>query len=512
MTDPQRWFVPGLAAHALALEALRRGPQAGADPGDVAAAHRIARSVRHAAEQHGHTGIAEGAERLAEAGEGTLAGRLDEFIPLLRGAAVADAAPGVEVLIADADPAACRFLEASLAAPGRRFHVAGSVADARRLLAARDIGLVLLDLDLPDQDGRELLVDMRSGIRNAMTPVIVLTGRRGTRERVECFALGCDEFIGKPCDPESLCACIAAQLQRAAEVSRWAWRDPLTELPNRSAMFRTFGRAREQAVRTGRVMSLALVDIDRLKGVNDTWGMAAGDEVLAAAAADLTAALREGDVAGRWDGEEFLVVMPGTAETGAVRVLQKALTAFRSRGFTAPAGGGEFQCTFSAGAVTAGREERMEDTVARAERALYLAKASGRNAVHGGGRTEAPERHALLVEDDDVMATVLTALLEAEGFRVKHFTDAEKALAAAEGMTCAFAVLDIRLPRGDGLEMLRSLRKLHGFARIPVVMVTGVQGPREVVRAFSLGADDYVAKPFSPAELQARIHRLAKEA
>lgn len=512
MSDSQRWFVQGLSAHILALEAARGSTDDGdGHDADPACIRRIARSLRASAELHEHPDIARAAAAAESWQAADLPERLDRLLALLRSAAYSEHAPRVQVLIVDPDPASRRFLEASLAAPGRRFLHAGSVAEAERILAKLDVGLLLLELNLPDQDGRELLVSLRARMQYAITPIIALTANGGTRTRIECFALGADECVGKPFDAESLSACVAARLQRSGELLRWSWYDPLTELPNRSAMRRAFARAMEHATREGRDMGLALADLDRLKWVNDTYGHAAGDEVLRAFAADLAAAKRGTDVVGRWGGEEFLVLLPGAGEAGAIRVLQNALASFRERRFMSAAGE-TFQCTFSAGAVSVTRTERMEDAVARADHALYLAKASGRNAVQGGSREAARERLALLVEDDEVMSTVLTALLEAEGFRVRRYADAESALAAADGLTCSFAVLDIRLPRGDGLEVLRSLRKLHAFSRIPVVMVTGVRGPREIVRAFSLGADDYIAKPFSPAELQARIHRLAREA
>lgn len=512
MNGPQQWFVQGLAAHILALEAAR-GMAAGWEEsgGAPVSVRRIARSLRASAEAHGYPDIARAAGDLEASKADDLQDGLDRLLMLMRALARAEHAPRVQVLIVDPNSDSRRFLEASLAAPGRRFLHAGTLAEAERVLAKLDIGLLLLDLDLPDQDGRELLVSLRSRMQYSFTPIIVLSSRGGTQARIECFALGADECIGKPYDAESLSACVAAKLQRSGELMRWSWFDQLTELPTRSAMRRAYERAREQANRDGRDMGLALADLDRLKWVNDTHGHAAGDEVLRAFAADLAGAKRSSDVVGRWGGEEFLVLLPGAGESGAIRVVQKALESFRERRFRSAAGE-TFQCTFSAGAVTVDRGERMEDAVARADHALYLAKSSGRNTVQGISRAAARERQALLVEDDEVMAPVLSALLESEGFQVRRFADADTALAAAADMTCSFAVLDIRLPRGDGLEVLRSLRKLHGFSRIPVVMVTGVHGPREVVRAFSLGADDYVAKPFSPAELQARIHRLAREA
>lgn len=510
LDERRRWFVQGLAVHVLALEALRKSLH-GLVAGPIESVSRLARALQASATRHGYADIAAAAARLETEEVEHVPDRIDEVLGLLRSDDLVERTPRTHLLIVSGEAEERRTLESVLQAPGRRIAQAGTIAEAERLLGKHDVELVLLGLHPGGGDGRDLLAKLRAQDRYSTTPILVLSDHGNTADRVECFALGADEFIGMPYDPLSLAAMVASKLLRSGEMSRWTWLDPLTGLLNRAAMRRTFEQVREVSAREGRATGIALIDLDRLKWVNDAYGHAAGDEVLCALAADLSAAMRASDAVGRWGGEEFLAVLPGAGEAGAIRVIEKALLAFRERDFVA-AGRPPFRCTFSAGAVADSRHERMEEVVARADHALYLAKSAGRNMVHGGSRTAAPERQALLVEDDDVMSTVLTAFLQAEGFRVNRFADAETALAAAEGMKCSLAVLDIGLPGGDGLDMLKSLRKLHGFARVPVVMVTGVRGPREVVRAFSLGADDFIAKPFSPAELQARIHRLAREA
>jgi two-component system phosphate regulon response regulator PhoB len=120
-----------------------------------------------------------------------------------------------------------------------------------------------------------------------------------------------------------------------------------------------------------------------------------------------------------------------------------------------------------------------------------------------------PTRRILLAEDDPVTARLVVHRLSREpGVTVLHATDGETALAIAGKETLAAAILDIRLPVIDGLVILGMLRKDQRHARLPVVMLTSLGSEADVIRGFELGADDYIVKPFSPAELVARLRRL----
>jgi len=118
-------------------------------------------------------------------------------------------------------------------------------------------------------------------------------------------------------------------------------------------------------------------------------------------------------------------------------------------------------------------------------------------------------RVVLVAEDDPVTTKILLHRLSHEhGFRVVHADDGTAALAVAEREALDAAILDIRLPGLDGLGVLARLREMPRYERLPILMLTSLGSERDVVRGFELGADDYVVKPFSPAELIARVRRL----
>lgn len=118
---------------------------------------------------------------------------------------------------------------------------------------------------------------------------------------------------------------------------------------------------------------------------------------------------------------------------------------------------------------------------------------------------------ALIVEDDANISSLLRFILERDGFRVESAADgreAQRLIATLEPPT--FVLLDIMLPYVDGFELLGLIRAQTGWERLPVLMLTAKGGDRDIARALDAGADDYLVKPFQPAELKARLRRLLR--
>lgn len=144
--------------------------------------------------------------------------------------------------------------------------------------------------------------------------------------------------------------------------------DPLTGLPNRRALEMAMEREAARVERGERPFSLVLVDLDDFKRVNDTHGHQVGDRILKEVAQYLVAHVRQGDLVGRWGGEEFAVILPRTEGKEAVQVADRLREGLKTLGITA-----------SFGVAVYGGDPR--DLFQRADRALYQAKGSGKNQV-----------------------------------------------------------------------------------------------------------------------------------
>lgn len=411
------------------------------------------------------------------------------------------------ILMIEDDALTARIQQDALSGIESEVVVARDATEAELLLRQHNVSIILLDLVLPDADGRDLLTRLRASAATRVLPIIVITARIDAATQAECFALGADALLTKPVDPEMLAAVVAAHLDHSAELRTAGRVDRLTGLVNRAALSDTMERLAPLARRTRNPLAVAMIDLDYFKAVNDTHGHDMGDTVLRTAAQTVVKALRVSDITSRWGGEEFCVLLPDTTVRGAARALRKALDAVRALVFNA--NGETFSISFSAGVAAVSPRGTAEEAIKEADRLLYLAKRSGRNCVFSPeDEADPPRPRVLLVEDDSSVARVVSALLSREGFDVAAESDAESALRAAEAEHFVLAVIDVELPGMKGLELVERLRATPTSARLPIVLLTGSADEEDIVRGFSTGANDYITKPFLPLELAARINRL----
>ncbi|HUJ92660.1 MAG TPA: diguanylate cyclase [Gaiellaceae bacterium] len=176
-----------------------------------------------------------------------------------------------------------------------------------------------------------------------------------------------------------------ARLHRIVE--RQALVDGLTGVANRRRCAEALSAEVARAARHGSPLALVLADLDDFKAVNDAHGHAAGDLVLREFADVLRSTLRESDLAGRWGGEEFLLLLPGTDAAGAAQLADRVRLSFTERPMLGPNGAAlAVTCSFGVAQHRPGEDE--EELFAAADRALYRAKRQGKNRVE----TSAPVR------------------------------------------------------------------------------------------------------------------------
>lgn len=176
---------------------------------------------------------------------------------------------------------------------------------------------------------------------------------------------------------------VIVHLLREVEAARrealaLAWNDPLTGLLNRRRFAELAEREVALAQRSGAPLSLAVLDLDDFKSVNDRLGHSAGDALLCAVAGALRATLRTSDLCGRWGGEEFAVLLPGSGAQAGVQVMARVGAALAALRVEAAGGGG---CSASVGVAERVPGESFESLVQRADAAMYAAKQSGKARV-----------------------------------------------------------------------------------------------------------------------------------
>lgn len=248
--------------------------------------------------------------------------------------------------------------------------------------------VVLLDIEMPGLDGHQVLAQLKADPALRDIPVVFLTNRSGMTDIVAGLDGGAHDYLKKPFEPPELVARVAAaahvkklqdQLrQRNVELDLVGRTDALTGLYNRRHLEEECGKQQSIACRHGDPLSLILLDIDHFKRVNDSYGHPAGDLVLREFARRLSGQIRAGDIAGRWGGEEFLVILPRTGLDGA-RTLGERIRLATSATPT-DAAGQDIPVTVSGGCAV-GPIDTVEELVAQADALLYRAKAAGRDRI-----------------------------------------------------------------------------------------------------------------------------------
>jgi len=199
----------------------------------------------------------------------------------------------------------------------------------------------------------------------------------------------------------ALCAEVAVAIENArlrTELRHAASTDPLTGLLNRREFHERLVIEVKRAQRHGRPLALALLDVDDFKACNDTCGHAAGDQVLRTLATVIRDSIRSEDIAGRYGGDEFLILLPDTDEEGARVVAEGLCKRFNQRLFTTD--GAIYKITLSAGVASLGSEASATLIMRKADRALLLAKQSGKNRVCVWTSGDVPEELASPVRYD----------------------------------------------------------------------------------------------------------------
>lgn len=292
------------------------------------------------------------------------------------------------VLVAEDSLVVRTILRRQLEEYGHRVVEAADGEEALAMVREHLPDVILLDVEMPKLDGHGVLAALRASPDLTDIPVVFLTGRTSTEDVVEGLRLGAHDYLRKPFETAELLARVSAAIrvkvlqdqlrQRNVELNALSRTDPLTGLPNRREIQDRMIAATSAGRRHHQPNALLMVDIDHFKNVNDTHGHDGGDMVLRAVADRLGAACRAEDSAGRWGGEEFLVVAPMTDLAGGARLGERIRT---SIGDTAvPVGDGtDIVVTVSIGVASGFRP--AEALLTEADAALYVAKREGRNRV-----------------------------------------------------------------------------------------------------------------------------------
>ena len=305
--------------------------------------------------------------------------------------AVADTGKGGRILLVDDRPSSYERI-GPLLAEDHTIDVETNPAEALFRAAEGNYDLLIISLDLDNFDGLRLASQARSLERTRHVPILAIAEPESNTRLLRGLEIGVNDYLLRPIDKNELLARARTQVRRRRYTDHlrdnvqnsieMAITDALTGLHNRRYMESHLGTLAEQAASRGKPLALMMLDIDYFKSINDTYGHDAGDDVLREFAVRIRKSIRGIDLACRYGGEEFVIVMPETDLHVAGMVAERLRRAIAGEPFAVDKGAAHIDVTISIGLATLeSKGEAVADVLKRADKALYRAKHDGRNRV-----------------------------------------------------------------------------------------------------------------------------------
>jgi len=302
-----------------------------------------------------------------------------------------DASPTGRILLIEDRPESVAWFNSALT-PANEVLSADTFEEALVLVRGGDFDLIVVSLGLRGFDGLRLCSQLRSLPEGRNVPILVLVSDGDRRKLTQALEMGVNDYLTRPVDKNELIARVRTQLRKKRYADKlrhnvqlsleMAITDQLTGLHNRRYMARHLDNLIAGAHKSGKPIAFLIMDIDHFKAVNDTYGHDSGDEVLRDFAGRISANVRGIDLACRYGGEEFVVVMPDTDMAFAFTVAERLRRSAEETPFAISREPHKISVTISIGiAGSEGNSDTAEALLHRADQALYRAKREGRNRV-----------------------------------------------------------------------------------------------------------------------------------
>jgi two-component system cell cycle response regulator len=299
---------------------------------------------------------------------------------------------GAKVLLVEGFAPAAQRITTILAADKDTVEVAANSADAMQKSAKGSYDLVITGLQIGQEDGLRLCSNLRSADETRQVPILLIVDEFEMPRLVKGLDIGVSDYLMKPIDANELLARARIQVRRRRYQDRlranyerslsMALTDVLTGVYNRRYALRHMEGLMKRVGDTGKALSVMVCDLDRFKSVNDTYGHAAGDEVLKQFAQRATQCMRNIDMVARFGGEEFVILLPDTEGDNALKAAERLCAKIGTTPMdVAEAPDGKLTVTVSIGVASTTVAMPGEELIKLADAALYRAKQGGRNQV-----------------------------------------------------------------------------------------------------------------------------------
>ncbi|MCF7957344.1 MAG: diguanylate cyclase [Phycisphaerae bacterium] len=289
-----------------------------------------------------------------------------------------------KILAIDDNPTNLALLKVHVGQMGMAILLASNACEGIEMALNEKPDLILLDIMMPEIDGFEVCKRLKADLRTADIPIIFVSAKDQTADKIKGLELGAIDYVTKPFDPAELKTRINVVVRMTELQERLlaqANTDELTGLPNRRHYFEVMEREVMQAKLNSTPLSVIILDIDFFKNINDTYGHLGGDIVLKQLAGILKDNLYSMDLAARYGGEEFIILMPKTGIDNALVAAEKVRKKIEECTWKISVEPINITASFGVAMLNTSHPEDSYELVKRADLALYDAKRKGRNRV-----------------------------------------------------------------------------------------------------------------------------------
>ena len=283
------------------------------------------------------------------------------------------------ILVVDDQISVAEFYSTILEQAGMKVTIETNPCEVLAAMQAHTPDLLLLDLNMPIVNGDELAAVIRQQEQYQSIPILFLSANAHPDKKTDLLEIGSDDLLSKGMAPEELVRHVKSRVDRAKILTAMMYQDSLTGLLNHAQIQLAAERVFLQAKRKNSSFTIIMIDIDKFKLVNDTYGHLNGDRVIKALAQLLQQRLRVTDYIGRFGGEEFLIILPDINISDTENIINSLRKSFSLIDFKDK--GVSFNVTFSAGVATNKDMNTFIEQIKMADVALYKAKKLGRNRV-----------------------------------------------------------------------------------------------------------------------------------
>lgn len=296
-----------------------------------------------------------------------------------------------KILVVDDIKTNCDVLKRRLENNNFNVEVSMSGKDALAKISESQFDLILLDVLMPEVNGLEVLIKIREQYSADKLPVIMVSSFDDVESISKCIQLGASDYLPKPVNSTILTQKVASTLERKSlrereeqllsELHKQAITDEMTGVPNRRFVFERLEKSFDDIEENSKEhFATAIFDIDHFKQVNDTYGHAAGDEIIKKVCNIATSIIKSPNIFGRIGGEEFLAVIFNDSANHLQEICEKIRTTIENEETLFD--NQKIKVTLSGGVCFSNESSSVSDLVNKADERLYLAKKNGRNKFY----------------------------------------------------------------------------------------------------------------------------------